>query len=195
MGTFVSRAEKLSTGQKAPLHAIYSGGVALRTPLIGKRAAADVGSRPDVGRSGGVVPKRPPAPQLPPPPEEDGVIREETEDLKIVDGKPVRVVKGRLAYSSPEGLPVAVKYEADENGNRASFTIGTATSGGGGGGGSGNRSSGGGGGKSKDAGGGSKSGGGGGGRSGGGGKGDTTYLPPMNKKNNNNVDKSYLPPS
>lgn len=40
----------------------------------------------------------------------DGVQREEKEDIKVVDGQPVRVVEGSFSYKSPEGLPVSVKY-------------------------------------------------------------------------------------
>lgn len=42
------------------------------------------------------------------PPQEDGVERVETEDLKEVDGHPVRTVEGHFSYQSPEGLPVYV---------------------------------------------------------------------------------------
>ncbi|CAD6206374.1 GSCOCG00010043001-RA-CDS [Cotesia congregata] len=129
IGSLLCNADKLSPGQKAPPHATKSGGESLQAPPPGSRAA-DVGSRPDVGRSGGSrLPATPPQ-----APKEDGVIREETEDLKEVNGQLVRVVKGNFGYDSPEGLPIAVKYEADENGNRASFTIGKPGGGGGGGG-------------------------------------------------------------
>ncbi|KAH0535146.1 translation initiation factor IF-2-like [Cotesia glomerata] len=179
IGSLLCNADKLSPGQKAPPHATKSGGGSLQAPPPGSRAA-DVGSRPDVGRSGG---SRLPAP----PPQahkEDGVIREETEDLKEVNGQLVRVVKGNFGYDSPEGLPIAVKYEADENGNRASFTIGQPGGGGGGGGRPDGGSSGGR--PSENAG----AGGGGKGRPGsGGGK------PPAGGGVSSSSDKTYLPPS
>lgn len=109
VGALFCGADKLSSGQKAPSHATNSGGVGLKAPFRGSRGAADVGARQDVGRSGGSPsPPRSPSPPTAAP-NEDGVIREETDDIKEVDGKPVRVVKGRLAYDSPEGLPVSIK--------------------------------------------------------------------------------------
>ncbi|KAF7394573.1 larval cuticle protein LCP-22-like isoform X2 [Vespula maculifrons] len=98
-------AEKLSPDQKAPPFARGSGGLILKAPFEG-------GGQP-AGSSN-----------------VDGVQREEKEDIKIVDGQPVRVVEGSFSYKSPEGLPVSVKYVADENGNRASFKFGTAAGGG-----------------------------------------------------------------
>ncbi|KAI4503800.1 hypothetical protein M0802_001203, partial [Mischocyttarus mexicanus] len=151
-------AEKLSPDQKAPPFARGSGGLILKTPFEGGNSPA----------SSNTV---------------DGVQREEKEDIKIVDGQPVRVVEGSFSYKSPEGLPVSVKYVADENGNRASFKFGTAVGGGNGGGGNG-----------------------GGGNGGGGpypprgppegvtnGNGLGTYIPPSSDKTNN-VDRKYLPP-
>ncbi|XP_031828351.1 uncharacterized protein LOC116425162 [Nomia melanderi] len=151
-------ADKLSPNQKAPLFARGSGGLILNTPLEDNKAR----NRP-----------------IPSAPKEDGVDREETEMLKEVDGQLVRTVKGSFAYKSPEGLPISVKYEADENGNRASFKFGT---GGGGGGGSGR-------------GGGSRGGDNGRGKpneqgpKGSNGSKGNSYLPP-----NKDVDRSYLPP-
>ncbi|XP_014607338.1 PREDICTED: uncharacterized protein LOC106788520 [Polistes canadensis] len=147
-------AEKLSPDQKAPPFARISGGLILNTPYE---------SGGQVGTSSNNV---------------DGVQREETEDIKIVDGQPVRVVKGSYSYKSPEGLPVAVKYNADENGNHASFKFGTAVGNGGGTGigGNGNRETapyppaG----KPKN------------------GK-ELEYIPPNSDKTNN-VDRKYLPP-
>ncbi|XP_011315194.1 probable H/ACA ribonucleoprotein complex subunit 1 [Fopius arisanus] len=206
----VSHGDKLSPGQRAPLGAGASGGLALTVPLRG--GAADVGGRLDVGRSGGNPPLPAPRQATSPAKTEDGVIREETEELKEVDGQLVRVVKGSVGYDSPEGLPVALKYEADENGNRASFTIGKPGGGSGGGGrpgggaGAGGRPGGGAGAGGRPGGGsgaggrpgGSSSGGGGrqptkGGGGGGGGKagGDSTYLPPSKM----NPERNYLPPS
>ncbi|XP_046823584.1 larval cuticle protein LCP-22-like [Vespa crabro] len=98
-------AEKLSPDQKAPPFARGSGGLILKAPFEG-------GSQP-AGSSN-----------------IDGVQREEKEDIKIVDGQPVRVVEGSFSYKSPEGLPVSFKYVADENGNKASFKFGTAAGGG-----------------------------------------------------------------
>ncbi|XP_074100840.1 uncharacterized protein LOC141528599 [Cotesia typhae] len=174
IGSLLCNADKLSPGQKAPPHATKSGGGSLQAPPPGSRAA-DVGSRPDVGRSGG---SRVPA-SSPQAPKEDGVIREETEDLKEVNGQLVRVVKGNFGYDSPEGLPIAVKYEADENGNRASFTIGKPGGAGGGGRPGGGRPSG-----NAGAGDGSK-----GRPSSGGGK------PPAGGRGSSSSDKTYLPPS
>ncbi|XP_015186354.1 PREDICTED: uncharacterized protein LOC107071676 [Polistes dominula] len=102
-------AEKLSPDQKAPPFARGSGGLILKTPYEGGGG----------GGGGG----------LPSSSNVDGVQREEKEDIKIVDGQPVRVVEGSFSYKSPEGLPVSVKYVADENGNRASFKFGTAAGG------------------------------------------------------------------
>lgn len=102
--------DKLTAGQRAPLDALNSGGLLLAAPLVGN-GAADVGRRSDVGRSGG-APKPPPKQNNPTPqvqPKEDGVMREETEELKEIDGHLVRVVKGSLGYDSPEGLPVSIK--------------------------------------------------------------------------------------
>nr|QGT33369.1 cuticular protein 16 [Microplitis mediator] len=189
IGSLVCSADKLSPGQKAPPHATNSGGSSLKAPFAGNRAA-DVGSRSDVGRSGG---SRPPA-TPPQAPKEDGVTREETEDLKEIDGQLVRVVKGNFGYDSPEGLPVAVKYEADENGNRASFTIGNPAGGGGAGRGTGTGGRGGGtGGKGTGTGG--KGGGTGGKGTGAGGKGGGTGGGSGSGGGKPNSDKTYLPPS
>ena len=94
---------KLSADQKAPAFAKGSGGLALKAPFEG--GAADVGTR------------RLASPPIPGPPAApsaaasvvDGVVREETEELKEVDGQLVRVVKGSFGYDSPEGLPISVK--------------------------------------------------------------------------------------
>ncbi|XP_015125396.1 uncharacterized protein LOC107047167 [Diachasma alloeum] len=201
----VSHGDKLSPGQRAPLGAGASGGSALIAPLRG--GAADVGARLDVGRSGNNPPLPPPKPAVSAK-TEDGVTREETEELKEVNGELVRVVKGNFGFDSPEGLPVAVKYQADENGNRASFTIGKPGGGSGrpgGGSGAGGRPGGGSGGGGrpgygvggggggpptkggKPPRGGSGGGGGGGGKTGG----DSTYLPPSKM----NPERGYLPPS
>ncbi|KOC61521.1 hypothetical protein WH47_05125, partial [Habropoda laboriosa] len=158
--------EKLSPDQKAPPFARGSGGLNLNTPFEDNKAR----NRPISGGN----------------PQVDDVQKEETEMLKEVDGELVRTVKGSFSYKSPEGLPISVKYEADENGNRASFKFGS-------GGGTGNglppsgRPSG------------PRGGGGGGGGGDPGGRGGQTdkdskgsksssYLPP------NGVDRSYLPP-
>ncbi|XP_076682167.1 uncharacterized protein LOC143376124 isoform X2 [Andrena cerasifolii] len=154
--------DKLSPDQKAPAFARGSGGLILNTPYDDNKAR----NRPISA----------PAAQNAP----DGVQREETEMLKEVDGELVRTVKGSFSYDSPEGLPIAVKYEADENGNRASFKFGTAAGGAGSGStgrpsgpkGDGNR-----GGKTDQGAKGSK-----------GSKGSSSYLPPKD------VDRSYLPP-
>ncbi|XP_043505322.1 uncharacterized protein LOC122526175 [Polistes fuscatus] len=146
-------AEKLSPDQKAPPFARISGGLILNTPY-------ESGGNPTSSNN------------------VDGVQREETEDIKIVDGQPVRVVKGSYSYKSPEGLPVSVTYDADENGNKASFKFGTAVGNGGGGKGIGN------------------------------GNRETAPYPPAGKPKNgkeleyippnsdktNNVDRKYLPP-
>ncbi|KZC04759.1 PREDICTED: uncharacterized protein LOC107192629 isoform X2 [Dufourea novaeangliae] len=152
--------EKLSPDQKAPQFARGSGGLILNTPFEDNKAR----NRPIPSAAN----------------TEDGVQREETETLKEVDGELVRVVKGSFAYKSPEGLPISVKYEADENGNRASFKFGTGVAGGLG---PSTRPSG------PQAGGGNN---GRGGQTGSGSKGskkDDSYLPP-----NKDVDRSYLPP-
>ncbi|XP_046141828.1 uncharacterized protein LOC123987813 [Osmia bicornis bicornis] len=101
--------EKLSPNQKAPQFARGSGGLILDTPYDDNKA------RKTPVSSGNVV--------------QDGVQRDETEMLKLVDGELVRTVKGSFSYNSPEGLPISVKYEADENGNRASFKFGTGETG------------------------------------------------------------------
>lgn len=97
--------EKLSPNQKAPLFARGSGGLILNTPFDDNKAR----KTPTSGGGNAV----------------DEVQKEETEMLKLVDGELVRTVKGSFSYNSPEGLPISVKYEADENGNRASFKFGT----------------------------------------------------------------------
>ncbi|XP_076248697.1 uncharacterized protein LOC143188373 [Calliopsis andreniformis] len=99
--------EKLSPDQKAPLFARGSGGLILNTPFEDNKARNQAISSPK-------------SPNV-----QDEVQREETEMLKEVNGELVRTVKGSFAYKSPEGLPISVKYEADENGNRASFKFGT----------------------------------------------------------------------
>ncbi|XP_066582002.1 uncharacterized protein [Prorops nasuta] len=100
-------AEKLDPDQKAPLFARGSAGLVLEAPMENGPPSSDsISSNNNV----------------------DGVEREESEMLKAVDGQLIRVVKGHFSYNSPEGTPVFVKYEADENGNRASFRIGKAAS-------------------------------------------------------------------
>nr|XP_033330551.1 uncharacterized protein LOC117222762 isoform X1 [Megalopta genalis] len=153
--------EKLSPDQKAPPFARGSGGLILNTPLEDNKARhRPIQSGPSGSTAG------------------DQVQREETEMLKEVDGELVRVVKGSFSYKSPEGLPISVKYEADENGNRASFKFGTGEAGG-------SVTPG----KSS----GPRKGGGdrqnGQGTKGGNGSKDNAYLPP-----NKDVDRSYLPP-
>ncbi|CAK9829424.1 hypothetical protein ANTRET_LOCUS6767 [Anthophora retusa] len=156
LSTYRCTGEKLSPDQKAPPFARGSGGLSLNTPFEDNKAR----NRPI---SSGT-------------PQVDDVQKEETEMLKEVDGELVRTVKGSFSYKSPEGLPISVKYEADENGNKASFKFGT-------GGGTGNglppsgRPSGPRGGA-----------GGGGGDPGGRGGQKDSYLPP------NDVNRSYLPP-
>ncbi|XP_053971373.1 uncharacterized protein LOC128872566 [Hylaeus volcanicus] len=155
--------EKLSPDQKAPLFARGSGGLILNTPFEDNKARKSPVASANVNVNANA---------------EDGVQREETEMLKEVDGELVRIVKGSFSYNSPEGLPISVKYEADENGNRASFKFGT---GGGTGSGTSGRPSGPKGGNAGNRGGqtgqgpkkGSKS---------------DSYLPPKD------VDRSYLPP-
>lgn len=153
--------EKLSPNQKAPLFARGSGGLALNTPFEDNKARNQPIASSNV---------------------QDEVQREETEMLKEVNGELVRTVKGSFAYKSPEGLPIAVKYEADENGNRASFKFGTGT---GGGSGTSTRPSGP---KGND----NRKGQGDQGSKGSKGtkdsKGNSSYLPPKD------VDRSYLPP-
>ncbi|XP_012279329.1 uncharacterized protein LOC105699139 [Orussus abietinus] len=144
-------AEKLSPNQKAPPFARGAGGLSLPTPLEGG------------------APKSPSV-------SENGVQWDETSDFKEVDGQVVRVVQGTLSYNSPEGLPIFVKYMADEQGNKASFRFGTGQGGTSGGPRGGPQYP--------------------GSTSGGGyppherpGGGSSTYLPPKN------VDNTYLPPS
>ncbi|XP_043286334.1 translation initiation factor IF-2-like [Venturia canescens] len=200
-------SEKLTPGQKAPASAKGSGGLALKAPYEAGGQAADVGRR-----GGQAIPGPPaPAPSGGSTQQVDGVVREETEELKEVDGQLVRVVKGNFAYDSPEGLPIAVKYVADENGNRASFTFGTGKPSGG----AASRPSGGtnrkpgltpggpsatslggagGGGRDQTGSGGKSSAGRPPGQAGGGANGQggaSTYLPPTSTK----VDRSYLPPN
>ncbi|XP_003249415.1 uncharacterized protein LOC100577771 isoform X2 [Apis mellifera] len=148
LGTWHCTGEKLSPDQKAPLFARGSGGLILNTPFEDNKAR----NRPISNVNAPV----------------DNVQKEETEMLKLVDGELVRTVKGSFSYKSPEGLPISVKYEADENGNRASFKFGTGVANGD------NRSSS----SSKSE----------------NGRGDkngrSSYLPPTKK----DVDRSYLPP-
>ncbi|XP_012266978.1 uncharacterized protein LOC105692387 [Athalia rosae] len=56
---------------------------------------------------------------------EDGVQREEIGKQKRVGDEIITVVQGRFSYKSPEGLAIDVRYTADENGARSSFTFGT----------------------------------------------------------------------
>ncbi|XP_068979799.1 uncharacterized protein [Bombus flavifrons] len=105
LDTWRCTGEKLSPDQKAPLFARGSGGLTLNTPFEDNKAR----NRPNLNVNAPV----------------DDVQKEETEMLKLVDGELVRTVKGSFSYQSPEGLPISVKYEADENGNRASFKFGT----------------------------------------------------------------------
>ncbi|XP_076764318.1 uncharacterized protein LOC143431448 isoform X2 [Xylocopa sonorina] len=105
LGMWRCTGEKLSQDQKAPPFARGSGGLILNTPFDDNKARY----RP---MPNGNVPA-------------DDVQREETEMLKLVDGNLVRTVEGSYSYESPEGLPISVKYQADENGNRASFKFGT----------------------------------------------------------------------
>ncbi|KOX78432.1 hypothetical protein WN51_07839, partial [Melipona quadrifasciata] len=108
--TWHCAGEKLSPDQKAPLFARSAGGLALNTPFEDNKARNRPISSANAPASNAPV---------------DDVQREETEMLKLVDGELVRAVKGSFSYKSPEGLPISVKYEADENGNRASFKFGT----------------------------------------------------------------------
>ncbi|XP_076649862.1 uncharacterized protein LOC143357335, partial [Halictus rubicundus] len=149
--------EKLSPDQKAPPFARGSGGLILNTPLEDNKAR----NRP--------IPSGPTA--------GDEVQREETETYKEVDGQLVRAVKGSFSYQSPEGLPISVKYEADENGNRASFKFGTGQPGGPGSSGPSGSKKGQNGSKRPT------------GPKGSNGSKDKAYLPP-----NKDVDRSYLPP-
>ncbi|KAK2586548.1 hypothetical protein KPH14_011438 [Odynerus spinipes] len=155
-------AEKLSPDQKAPPFARGSGGLILKTPFEGEQRFG--GGQPAASSN------------------VDGVQREEKEDYKEVDGQLVRTVEGSFSYKSPEGLPVSVKYTADENGNRASFKFGTAAGGGGGPGTSGGQ---------KPS--GPYPSGPPDGAAGGKGQGSDTYLPPGAEKDKK-VDRSYLPP-
>ncbi|XP_015607060.1 uncharacterized protein LOC107273410 [Cephus cinctus] len=106
-------AEKLSPDQKAPLFARGSGGLSLPTPFESSPAAST-----RLSPAG-------PISQSNTPNFGDDVQREETAELKLVGGQLVRTVQGQFSYKSPEGLPISVKYIADENGNRASFSFGT----------------------------------------------------------------------
>ncbi|KAK9295346.1 hypothetical protein QLX08_010299 [Tetragonisca angustula] len=108
--TWHCAGEKLSPDQKAPPFARGSGGLALNTPFEDNKARNRPISSANAPTANAPV---------------DDVQREETEMLKLVDGELVRTVKGSFSYKSPEGLPISVKYEADENGNRASFKFGT----------------------------------------------------------------------
>lgn len=103
LGGSVCLAEKLAPDQKAPPFAKGSGGLSLKAPFEGGNGAADVGRRR--AQSNPAPPAAPSAAAA----QVDGVVREETEELKEVDGQLVRVVKGSFAYDSPEGLPIAVK--------------------------------------------------------------------------------------
>lgn len=94
---------QLSADQKAPPHAHNSGGLLLRAPKEGERYAAGSGAA-----SVNTKPTSAPA-AAPQPPREEGVVREETEDLKEINGELVRTVQGSLSYDSPEGLAVFVK--------------------------------------------------------------------------------------
>ncbi|XP_006619920.1 uncharacterized protein LOC102678305 isoform X2 [Apis dorsata] len=105
LGTWHCTGEKLSPDQKAPLFARGSGGLILNTPFEDNKAR----NRPISNVNAPV----------------DNVQKEETEMLKLVNGELVRTVKGNFSYNSPENLFISVKYEADENGNRASFKFGT----------------------------------------------------------------------
>ncbi|XP_043461325.1 N66 matrix protein-like [Leptopilina heterotoma] len=160
-----SSADVLSPTQKAPPFARGSGGLALPLPLAGK--ARVPASQPPAGNNA-----------------VDGVQREEVTSFKKVGDETIIVVEGSLGYNSPEGLPVSVKFKADENGNRASFKIGTGSPGSGGkGSGGGGNKGGGGGGSGTNKGGSGGGGGGGGPNKGGAGPGGSTYLPP-NKNGN-----------
>ncbi|XP_012152973.1 uncharacterized protein LOC100883529 [Megachile rotundata] len=119
LGSWCCAGEKLSPNQKAPLFARGAGGLILNTPFDDNKAR-----KTPISGGGNAV---------------DGVQKEETEMYKTVDGELVRTVKGSFSYNSPEGLPISVKYEADENGNRASFKFGTGEVGGIGAGGSSGR--------------------------------------------------------
>ncbi|XP_017887939.1 uncharacterized protein LOC108629654 [Ceratina calcarata] len=110
LGAWHCTGEKLSPNQKAPLFARGAGGLILNTPFEDNKARRGPASTSIATAN---------------VPVNDEVQREETEELKLVDGQLVRTVKGSFAYKSPEGLPISVKYEADENGNRASFKFGT----------------------------------------------------------------------
>lgn len=101
-------SEKLTPGQKAPASARGSGGSALKAPYEGGSQAADVGRRGGQANAGPAAASTSRGSSAPPQ-QVDGVVREETEELKEVDGQLVRVVKGNFAYDSPEGLPIAVK--------------------------------------------------------------------------------------
>ncbi|XP_014203766.1 uncharacterized protein LOC106636047 [Copidosoma floridanum] len=159
--------DKLSANQMAPVHARSSAGRALPLPSGGSPPA-------NVNRLPGGGAARPNAgPAAPGPPQEEGVQREESVSFKEVDGETVRVVEGTYGYQSPEGLPVSFKYMADENGNKASFTIGKAAGAGGGGGAGGAKPS-----PGRGPGGAGAGGGGVKGGKGGADGGDRQYLPP-----------------
>ncbi|XP_017753246.1 PREDICTED: uncharacterized protein LOC108545927 [Eufriesea mexicana] len=158
LGTWRCIGEKLSPDQKAPLFARGSGGLILNTPFEDNKAK----NRPISNVNSPV----------------DNVEKEESEMLKLVDGELVRTVKGSFSYKSPEGLPISVKYEADENGNKASFKFGTGDANNGGLS-SSNRSPGS---RDQNSRGGSQT------TQGSKGPKGSSYLPPKD------VDRSYLPP-
>ena len=83
-----SAADTLSPSQKAPLFARESGDVVLQLPFGGETIDA---VSPTAKNNDG-----------------SGLKREEISSIKKVGDTVVQVVKGSLAYNSPEGLPVSV---------------------------------------------------------------------------------------
>lgn len=75
-------ADILSSNQKAPVYASGAGGLALPPPKSSGPTAA---------------------------PSEDGVVREEMETFKTEGEHFIRVVTGKVGYTSPEGLAVSIK--------------------------------------------------------------------------------------
>ncbi|XP_046410106.1 uncharacterized protein LOC124296900 [Neodiprion virginianus] len=115
----LSTAEKLSPNVHAPLFAQGAGGFKLEPPREGPvKTYAEIlkqTNRPNLGDGEYSFSFE----------TADGVQREEVGKLKKVGDELVTVVQGRYSYSSPEGLAIDVRYTADENGARSSFTFGT----------------------------------------------------------------------
>ncbi|XP_046734484.1 uncharacterized protein LOC124404421 [Diprion similis] len=114
-----STAEKLSPNVHAPLFAQGAGGFRLEPPREGPvKTYAEIlkqTNHPNLGDGEYSFSFE----------TADGVQREEVGKLKKVGDELVTVVQGRYSYSSPEGLAIDVRYTADENGARSSFTFGT----------------------------------------------------------------------